>query len=105
MYRESFYDRTSYIAFPRKIVIGDYCLKCGEKRGSPYPFQFYEDGATFTVDKWDNPCGHFDSYRSAWEEHVRLQKKRRYTFEQLNYFLYAWKRTRESEVAISDCSK
>ena len=38
------------------------CLDCGGRRGEPNPYTWYEDGWTLTCDRWQNPCGHIESY-------------------------------------------
>jgi len=49
------------------------CPKCGQERGKTYPYRFCEDGEWFTVDRWDNPCGHLDTYGEAYHEAKRLK--------------------------------
>lgn len=44
------------------VEISVYCPVCKELRGTPTPYTFYEDGETYTCDKWFNPCGHQDLY-------------------------------------------
>lgn len=38
------------------------CLTCGGPRGEPYKGQSFDGSARMTVDRWDNPCGHVESY-------------------------------------------
>ncbi len=54
------------------VEISDYCQQCGKKRGLPYDHQQYIDGATYSVNRWDNPCGHIDYYPEVIKE---AQKK------------------------------
>ncbi|WP_444956765.1 hypothetical protein [Microbulbifer sp. ZKSA002] len=49
----------------KTMEISDNCPKCGGPRGIPYRHNFYEDGETYSVSKWDNPCGHIDKYRDV----------------------------------------
>lgn len=35
---------------------------CGQRRGTPTSKRFSEDGGWLTVDVWENPCGHVDTY-------------------------------------------
>lgn len=52
----------------RTIEIPDTCPVCGGPRGVPTKRPFYEDGVTFAVDCWTNPCGHIDSYVDVLKE-------------------------------------
>jgi hypothetical protein len=52
----------------RSVAIARRCPTCGGPRGHAYPFRFPEDGEWFTVDRWDNPCGHLDLYTSVLAE-------------------------------------
>jgi hypothetical protein len=38
----------------------------------PYNYNFCEDGEWFSVDRWENPCGHLDTYRECWQESRQL---------------------------------
>ena len=51
-----------------KILIGDNCLKCGQPRGKPFGYNFYEDGASHWCQCWQNPCGHVDYYPDCLKE-------------------------------------
>lgn len=51
-----------------EVSISDKCPKCGAQRGEPYGFNFYENGRTHHVHKWDNPCGHVDMYEDVLKE-------------------------------------
>lgn len=50
------------------VTIPDACPACGGPRGEPTEHQFFEDGVTFTVDRWVNPCGHVDLYQDVLKE-------------------------------------
>ncbi len=50
------------------VEVSDKCPVCGKERGKPWDYHFYEDGYTFTVSRWNNPCGHIDYYRKVLEE-------------------------------------
>ncbi len=49
------------IATP-EITIGENCPKCGEKRGEPFGYNFWEDGTSHWCQCWKNTCGHIDKY-------------------------------------------
>ncbi|MET7363180.1 VVA0879 family protein [Streptomyces sp. NPDC005562] len=44
------------------LRIPDFC-PCGVERGAPEPFNACNDGEWYNADKWENPCGHKDSYQ------------------------------------------
>lgn len=46
----------------REATISDDCPRCGAKRGQPRSTRQHEDGVTYYVDTWSNPCGHSDLY-------------------------------------------
>ena len=50
------------------IQISDSCPVCGGPRGKPYHFRFHELGDWWSVNRWDNPCGHVDKYRDVLKE-------------------------------------
>lgn len=56
----------------RNVVIAAACPVCGGPRGKPYLLYQHDDGATYHVDKWDNPCGHVDLYEAVILEAARL---------------------------------
>lgn len=45
----------------RTLRISTFC-RCGAERGTPQNSNEYTDGQHYSVDKWDNPCGHLDAY-------------------------------------------
>jgi len=71
MYRNNFDGGDGWIYHPMRVNIADVCPACGEKRGEPKPYNFCEDGEWFTVDRWDNPCGHVDAYKDCYFEHKK----------------------------------
>lgn len=40
------------------------CGECGGPRGKPYSWRFCEDGEWYMCDRWNNPCGHIETYHS-----------------------------------------
>jgi hypothetical protein len=51
-----------------EVEISDKCPKCGEKRGEPFGYNFYEDGSWYFCHQWVNPCGHIDYYADVINE-------------------------------------
>lgn len=52
----------------RTVTISDRCPICDGPRGEPAKRPFYEDGVSFAVDCWTNPCGHLDRYADVLNE-------------------------------------
>lgn len=54
----------------RKVEISAFCQQpgCGARRGEPRYEQRCDDGAFYSVQKWDNPCGHVDHYTHVLAE-------------------------------------
>ncbi|OLT25842.1 hypothetical protein BJF83_22435 [Nocardiopsis sp. CNR-923] len=52
----------------RPVIIDTLCPRCGGLRGQARNLNQHEDGAWYSVDVWDNPCGHVDRYESVAEE-------------------------------------
>lgn len=52
----------------RTVAIPDRCPRCGGPRGEPVRRSFWEDGAPYAVDCWDNSCGHVDAYADVLAE-------------------------------------
>ena len=75
MYRNNYDGGDGWTYFPMTIEIADVCPICREKRGTPYPHRFCEDGEWYVVDKWENPCGHLDKYKDCYYEYKKLNKK------------------------------
>lgn len=68
MYRNSYVGGDGWQYGVVHVTIADNCPICGAPRGAPRPHQQCEDGEWFTVDVWENSCGHLDSYREVWHE-------------------------------------
>ena len=58
----------NYTVITKTIEISSICPECGGPRGKPKRLPFYEGGSTYTVDRWDNPCGHIDGYVAVLAE-------------------------------------
>lgn len=67
-YRNNFDGGDGWSYYPKAVQIADNCPQCGAKRGTPYHYRFSEDGEWFDVERWENPCGHLDTYGAAWHE-------------------------------------
>jgi hypothetical protein len=52
----------------KTVTIAGTCPVCEQPRGVPEKRQFYEDGVSFAVDCWTNPCGHIDRYADVLRE-------------------------------------
>lgn len=52
----------------RRITISDRCPICGGPRGEPRNLNQCDDGNYYSVDIWENPCGHIDSYPNVLAE-------------------------------------
>ena len=52
------------------VEIADNCPVpgCGAKRGEPRHLRQCDDGAWYSVQVWDNPCGHVDMYEAVVRE-------------------------------------
>lgn len=75
MYRNTFTGGDGWRYYPMTVTIADDCPKCGCKRGKPYYYRFCEDGEWFEVEKWENPCGHIDTYKECFFENMELKKR------------------------------
>ncbi len=58
-----------------EVEISDFCPICGEKRGEPKNYNFYENDESFSCDTWNNPCGHIDFYKDVLEEAKKIYEK------------------------------
>lgn len=61
----------------RTVTIPDYCPVCAGPRGNPYRYRFHEDGDWYECDRWENPCGHVDTYEAilrADERHAEAHR-------------------------------
>lgn len=74
MYRSNYDGGDGWTYHPARVEIADACPVCGGQRGTPRPYRFCEDGEWLVVDRWDNPCGHVDSYADCWREHQRRNR-------------------------------
>lgn len=54
------------------LEISAACATCGQPRGEPIAYRFYEDGEWITCDRWTNACGHVDRYDKVLAEHKEL---------------------------------
>lgn len=61
-------ERHGWIRRIVRVTVPWTCLECGEPRGEPYNLNMAEDGDYFSVDVWDNPCGHIDKYNDVLAE-------------------------------------
>lgn len=59
---------TSISQVIKTIRISDKCPICGGDRGQPRLHSFVEDGESYSVHKWKNPCGHVDMYEDCIKE-------------------------------------
>ncbi len=57
----------------RTVAIDATCPRCGAMRGIPYSHNFHDDGDWLSCDRWDNPCGHIDTYAAALAEAEKRQ--------------------------------
>lgn len=53
------------------VEVAAECPRCGGPRGDGIPYRFPEDGDYYVVDRWQNPCGHTDSYAAVLAEYRR----------------------------------
>jgi hypothetical protein len=68
MYRNSWFGGDGWTFYPVTVEIADTCPQCGGPRGEPAPNHFRECGEWYTVDTWENPCGHMDRYPDVLRE-------------------------------------
>lgn len=57
----------------RQVTISANCPVCGERRGEPEGVNQYDDGASYWVQVWANPCGHIDRYADVVIEAARRE--------------------------------
>lgn len=74
MFRNHYTGGDGWTYYPMRVNISDNCPVCGGKRGQPKPHHFCEDGEWFTVDKWENDCGHIDKYKDCYFESKEIEK-------------------------------
>jgi len=65
MYRNNWFGGDGWTYYPVTVTISAFCPVCRQPRGEPHPYHFCEDGEWFTVDCWENPCGHADLYKNC----------------------------------------
>ena len=65
MYRNNWFGGDGWTFHAATVEIGELCPICGMPRGKPYLHRFYDTGKSYTVHKWDNSCGHIDTYRNV----------------------------------------
>ena len=65
MFRNNWFGGDGWIFHPVTVNIGNFCPVCGARRGEPYLYRFKDCGEWFSVHKWDNPCGHIDTYKDC----------------------------------------
>lgn len=68
MYRNNWFGGDGWTYYPKQVTISAFCPACGKHRGEPSWYRFCEDGEWFTVHKWENPCGHLDTYHAVLVE-------------------------------------
>jgi hypothetical protein len=68
MYRNNWFGGDGWTYYPVDVVISANCPVCGQRRGTPTPRNFCEDGEWVVVDVWKNPCGHKDLYPDVLRE-------------------------------------
>lgn len=59
----------------RTITIDAYCPVCGQRRGEPFGKNEHDDGARYSVQGWENPCGHKDTWVAVLEEARELAER------------------------------
>ena len=52
----------------RRVTISAKCPRCGGARGATTNYNFYENGDSYSCDRWTNPCGHVDMYAAVLAE-------------------------------------
>lgn len=65
MYRNNWFGGDGWTYYPMQIEIADRCPICGGFRGEAFPHNFHECGEWLTIDRWQNPCGHVDTYKAC----------------------------------------
>ena len=55
----------------RHVTLEWKCMDCGGPRGEPWWYRFAEDGEWYTCHRWDNPCGHVETYERILNAFVR----------------------------------
>lgn len=52
----------------KTVTIDAICPQCGGPRGEISGMNQFEDGVSFHVNVWKNPCGHIDYYPAVLAE-------------------------------------
>jgi hypothetical protein len=74
----------------KRVHVSDKCPRCGGQRGESFNYHFSEDGDFYNCSRWNNPCGHVDSYKDVYEEHLLLNSDiDKENFETVPYEEYA----------------
>lgn len=68
MYRNNWFGGDGWTFYPVTVEIANTCPVCGGPRGEPQHKSFYECGAWYNVNTWENPCGHIDKYKDVLVE-------------------------------------
>lgn len=69
MYRNNWFGGDGWTYFPVTVQIADTCPKCGGPRGEKqWTQQQCEDGEWFQLSRWENACGHLDTYADVLVE-------------------------------------
>ena len=55
-----------------EVRISDRCPRCGGPRGEPFEGLSYDGSRRLVVHRWNNPCGHVDTYGAVRAE-LRLE--------------------------------
>ncbi|MBO6893424.1 MAG: hypothetical protein JJ866_15885 [Roseibium sp.] len=58
----------------RTVEISDRCPVCGGPRGEPRLVRYCEDDEWYDVSRWENPCGHLDTYANVLQETATNQE-------------------------------
>src|SRR5690606_41858302 len=59
----------------RQVTIPAACPRCGGPRGVARNLNQCDDGAYYSVDVWDNPCGHVDMYAAVVKESAEFARQ------------------------------
>lgn len=58
----------------RTVTISTFC-SCGQRRGTPFLTVYWKDERCYQVHKWENPCGHVETYKDVLNEAAQLAAK------------------------------
>jgi hypothetical protein len=65
MHRNNYEGGDGWTYYAKTVTISAYCPICGERRGAPTWHNQCEDGEWFSLNVWENPCGHKDLYKDV----------------------------------------